>query len=407
MGGRLRPAPRRPTARAAVALPRRPAPGRCRPRARPDVRHRAVRPERSAAPAVQHRVPVGCRPVAAARAACAARAGPARVLADGDRGGRAHERLDDRGPERDHPWVGPGGAGCCGPPGRAAAHAARPGRPTRPPAAVRRRARRRPGRRDAGRVARHGERRRRGPRDGAGLRLHLVGHVVARRRRARRARPVGRGTTRELHERGRCRRPRPVPEERVRTVVAVGERPHLGAWWRPRRPGGPARLRRGRHRPGPRLRPRGRVVHGTRRHAGADRRVVCGTRAERPRVAGGVRPEHPRVARDGVRRDPAHHRRRDRQDHPGRAHRGRRLAEPAALPADRGPHRPAGRGRTGRGHRTRQRAGAGARRWTRRPRRASLEALRSIVARSVEPVRYTPSASSRADPDRSPVRSHA
>jgi rhamnulokinase len=38
---------------------------------------------------------------------------------------------------------------------------------------------------------------------------------------------------------------------------------------------------------------------------------------------------------------------------------------------------------------------------------ASLEALRSIVARSVEPVRYTPSASSRADPDRSPVRSHA
>jgi rhamnulokinase len=38
---------------------------------------------------------------------------------------------------------------------------------------------------------------------------------------------------------------------------------------------------------------------------------------------------------------------------------------------------------------------------------ASLEALRSIVARSVEPVRYTPSASSCADPDRSPVRSHA
>ena len=38
---------------------------------------------------------------------------------------------------------------------------------------------------------------------------------------------------------------------------------------------------------------------------------------------------------------------------------------------------------------------------------ASLEALRSVVARSVEPVRYTPSASSRADPDRSPVRSHA
>ncbi|WIE67544.1 rhamnulokinase family protein [Curtobacterium sp. MCLR17_054] len=38
---------------------------------------------------------------------------------------------------------------------------------------------------------------------------------------------------------------------------------------------------------------------------------------------------------------------------------------------------------------------------------ASLEALRSIVARSVEPVQYTPSASSRADPDRSPVRSHA
>lgn len=38
---------------------------------------------------------------------------------------------------------------------------------------------------------------------------------------------------------------------------------------------------------------------------------------------------------------------------------------------------------------------------------ASLEALRSTVARSVEPVRYTPRASSRADPDRTTVRSTA
>lgn len=38
---------------------------------------------------------------------------------------------------------------------------------------------------------------------------------------------------------------------------------------------------------------------------------------------------------------------------------------------------------------------------------ASLEALRSTVARTVEPVRYTPSASSHADPDRTTVRSTA
>ena len=38
---------------------------------------------------------------------------------------------------------------------------------------------------------------------------------------------------------------------------------------------------------------------------------------------------------------------------------------------------------------------------------ASLEALRSTVARTVEPVRYTPSASSRAASDRPTVRSHA
>lgn len=38
---------------------------------------------------------------------------------------------------------------------------------------------------------------------------------------------------------------------------------------------------------------------------------------------------------------------------------------------------------------------------------ASLEALRSTVARTARPVRYTPSASSRADPDRSTVRSTA
>ncbi|TCK64316.1 rhamnulokinase family protein [Curtobacterium sp. PhB136] len=38
---------------------------------------------------------------------------------------------------------------------------------------------------------------------------------------------------------------------------------------------------------------------------------------------------------------------------------------------------------------------------------ASLEALRSIVARTVEPVRYSPTAPSRAEPDRTNVRSHA
>lgn len=38
---------------------------------------------------------------------------------------------------------------------------------------------------------------------------------------------------------------------------------------------------------------------------------------------------------------------------------------------------------------------------------ASLEALRRTVARSVEPVRYTPTASLHADPDRTTVRSHA
>lgn len=68
-------------------------------------------------------------------------------------------------------------------------------------------ARRRAGRRDAGRLARHGERRRRGPRDGAGLRLHLVGHVVARRRR---------GSTRPS-----CRTRRDARTARTRAVSTV------------------------------------------------------------------------------------------------------------------------------------------------------------------------------------------
>ena len=58
-----------------------------------DGRRRAVRPERPAAPAVQHPVPVGRRPVAAARAdACAARARPARRT--GSPGSRRAERTN-------------------------------------------------------------------------------------------------------------------------------------------------------------------------------------------------------------------------------------------------------------------------------------------------------------------------
>ena len=87
-------------------------------------------------------------------------------------------------------------------------------------------------------LARHrlrGRRRTRGR--GHLLRLHLLGHVVARRPRARRAGAHRGGPRGRLHQRGRRRRHRPLPQERDGPLGAL------------RVPQGVARPRHPRHRP--------------------------------------------------------------------------------------------------------------------------------------------------------------
>ena len=69
------------------------------------------------------------------------------------------------------------------------------------------------------------------------LRLHLLGHVVARRPRARRAGAHRGGPRGRLHQRGRRRRHRPLPQERDGPLGALGV------------PQGVARPRHPRHRP--------------------------------------------------------------------------------------------------------------------------------------------------------------
>ena len=111
------------------------------------------------------------------------------------------------------------------------------------PVDTRRRARRaaRGGRQAAAagrrRVARHRVGGGRRPAGRAGLRLHLLGHLVAGRDGARpaggdRGEPGG-----ELHQRGGRRRDRPLPAQRQRALAAAGVPAALGAG---RRPGGRA-----------------------------------------------------------------------------------------------------------------------------------------------------------------------
>ena len=83
--------------------------------------------------------------------------------------------------------------------------------------------------RDARRLARHRVGGRRGPGRRAALRLRRVRDVVARRRRAggagaQRGEPRG-----ELHERGRRRRPGPLPAQRHGPLAAPGDAPDVGA----------------------------------------------------------------------------------------------------------------------------------------------------------------------------------
>ena len=82
------------------------------------------------------------------------------------------------------------------------------------------------------------------PRGGEPCGVHLLGDVVARRPGARRTGPDRGGPARRLHQRGRRRRHRPVPQERDGAVGALGVVAGVGAGRRRgRRPGRPARRR--------------------------------------------------------------------------------------------------------------------------------------------------------------------
>ena len=195
-------------------------------------RKRAVRRHRAAAAAVQHALPAGGvdrNARAGGGRDHAAAAGPARLLADGRSRRGAHQCVDHAAVRRPRPRVGarPDQAAQSAVVDPAAASraglGARPGPPRR--RGVPRRARRAGHR---GRLPRHCVRRRRSTGRGDELRLHLLGHLVARRPRARdagadRGRPTGR-----LHQRGRDRRDDPVPQERDGPLGAVGVSPDLG-----------------------------------------------------------------------------------------------------------------------------------------------------------------------------------
>ena len=110
-------------------------------------------------------------------------------------------------------------------------------------------------------------------------------------------------------------------------------------------------------------------------------RIVRGRRAAGP-GARGRGALHPRQPRRRVRRGDRRRRAAVRAAGGGRAPRRRRLAERAAVPAHRGRRGSAGGGGPGRGHRARQRAGAGPhpRRAVRRPGRAARAGARGEPA---------------------------
>ena len=201
------------------------------------------------------------------------------------------------------------------------------------------------------------------PADGRTLRLHLLRHLVAGRRRAGRARcsPRRAGAanfTNEAGVDGTVRYLRNVMglwllQESLRTWAADGRRrprrrcsreaaevPALRPGGRPRRPGLPA-ARATCPRGSPRLPPAGQPVPPT---PAATVRCILDSLALAHRRA--VRQAQELAGRHGRRR----------------AHRRRRRPQRAAVPAHRRRLRPAGGRRAGRGRRARQRAGPGARR---------------------------------------------
>ena len=187
-----------------------------------------------------------------------------------------------------------------------------------------------------GRLARHGERRGRGPRGRVRVGVRRVRHVGAGRRRAGRAGADRGEPTRRLHQRGGRRRHRPLPAQRHGAVGPVRGAADLGgsgARARPRRAAGrrgaPARGRSGgRHR-------RSRAP-AARRHGRPRRRAVPRDRPAGAVGPGGHRALHPRQPGRGVR---AGGRRRRaavgaaRRRGPPRRWRG---SQPAAVPADGG-----------------------------------------------------------------------
>lgn len=215
-------------------------------------------------------------------------------------------------------------------------------------------AHRKPGRRRR-RLPRHGLRRRRGALDGRSRGVHLERNLVARRRRAREAGGLAGGSDRRLHQRGRRRRACPLPEERVGTLAPVRVDPDLGEADR-RADRAAAPPRRGRRDPRPRhhLRRGRRALRRTGEHPRPDRGVVRRARGRSAPLPRGVRALDPRVPRGGLRHDPPAGVRALGHTDRHRAHRGRRIAERAALPADRRPHRPHRARRSGRGDRDRQ-----------------------------------------------------
>ena len=140
---------------------------------------------------------------------------------------------------------------------------------------------------DAGRVARHGLGGRRGPGRRRAVRVHRVRDVGARRRRAGRPDPDRGEPPGQLHQRGRRRRPDPLPAQRHGPVAAPGVAPDVGARGHARRacrtlltaaaelPAGRAGLRAGRS-----------GVPAAGRHAGPDRGRLPAARTSRRRRAG-------------------------------------------------------------------------------------------------------------------------
>ena len=153
---------------------------------------------------------------------------------------------------------------------------------------------------DRGRLARHRVGGGRGARPGRPLRLHLLRHLVAGRRRARspgphRGRPAG-----QLHQRGRRRRHRPLPAQRDGPVAAAGV---LRAWDDAGQPDDLARCspRPPGAAPGRPSSIRTIRCSCRRGHAGRHRRSRAAATASVPPEPAGVGPVHPRQPRAGLR----------------------------------------------------------------------------------------------------------